>query len=164
MSRRVLVAGVGNIFLSDDGFGVEAVNRLAREALPDGVQAVDYGIRGVHLAYELMNGYDALILLDAVPRGDAPGTVSVIEPVAIPALAAGAPPVDAHGMAPDAVFSLLHTLGGAVGEIWVVGCEPASVDEGIGLSRPVAAAVDGAVQLARELAETVAAGAAVRTD
>jgi hydrogenase maturation protease len=166
--RKVLVAGVGNIFLGDDGFGVEVVSRLAREPLPDGVRVADYGIRGVHLAYELLNGYDALILVDAVPRGEQPGTVSVIEPdlgaITVHDSGSGAPPVDAHGMAPDAVFTLLKTLGGALGEVWVVGCEPVSVDEEMGLSPPVAAAVDGAVRLTRELAETAAAGAAARTD
>jgi hydrogenase maturation protease len=118
----------------------------------------------VHLAYELMDSYDALILVDAMPHGEKPGTVSVIEPSGVPELAGDAPPMDAHGMAPDQVFSLLKTLGGTVGEIWVVGCEPASVDDGIGLSPPVEAAVGEAVRLTRELAETVAAGAAVRAD
>ena len=76
----VLVAGIGNIFLADDGFGVEVAQRLRRPALPDGVRVEDFGIRGVHLAYELLDGYDALVLVDAVPMGEPPGTVAVIEP------------------------------------------------------------------------------------
>src|SRR5262249_13558232 len=80
MTGRTLVAGIGNVFLGDDGFGVEVVTRLAGTPLPDGVRVVDYGIRGMHLAYDLAGGYDAAILVDAVPRGEAPGTVYVIEP------------------------------------------------------------------------------------
>ena len=80
MTRRVLVAGIGNIFLSDDGFGVEVATRLAARTLPDGVRVEDFGIRGVHLAYELLDGYDALVLIDAVPMGEPPGTLAVIEP------------------------------------------------------------------------------------
>jgi hydrogenase maturation protease len=152
---KVLIAGVGNIFLGDDGFGPEVAARLARGPLPAGVRAEDFGIRGLHLAYELLGGYDALILVDAAARGEEPGTVSLIEPDlgAIPAAAPDdGPPVDAHGMSPDAVFALLKRLGGTVSRSWVIGCEPASLEEGIGLSPPVAAAVGGAVQMARELA------------
>lgn len=161
MTRRVLVAGVGNVFLGDDGFGPEVANRLARTELPAGVQVTDYGIRGLHLAYELLNGYDALILLDAMPRGEQPGTLTVLEPVLGPAPVydpgLGAPVVDAHGMAPDAVLALLRTLGGQVGQVRVVGCEPAEVTDRMGLSAPVAGAVDAAVGLARKLAVEAAA-------
>ena len=80
MTSGMLVAGIGNIFLSDDGFGVEVVSRLARAELPDGVRVTDYGISGMHLAYDLASGFDAAILVDAAPRGEAPGTVYVIEP------------------------------------------------------------------------------------
>jgi hydrogenase maturation protease len=159
MSRRVLVAGVGNIFLGDDGFGVEVANRLAGTEFPAGVKVADYGIRGVHLAYELLDGYDALILIDAAPRGEPPGTLSVIEPDfdAIPtADPYSAPLVDAHGMEPDAVFGLLKTLGGQVAQVWVLACEPAEVTDRMGLSAPVAGAVDEAVRLARQLAEAAA--------
>ena len=76
----MLVAGIGNIFLGDDGFGVEVAQRLADRPMPEGVQVADFGIRGVHLAYELLDGYDALVLVDAVPMGEPPGTVAVIEP------------------------------------------------------------------------------------
>ena len=153
---RVLVAGVGNVFLGDDGFGVEVARRLADEALPGWVRVGDFGIRGVHLAYELLEGYEAAILVDAAPRGEAPGTVYVIEPdldgEPDPAVAAGAGVlVDAHGMEPDAVFALLKALGGDIPRLLVVGCEPAEVSERMGLSPPVAGAVDQAVTVVREL-------------
>jgi hydrogenase maturation protease len=153
---QTLVAGLGNIFLTDDGFGVEVVSRLAAAGVPDGVRVVDYGIRGMHLAYDLASGYQTAILVDAAPRGDAPGTVYVIEPdldaapsgpAPLPA-AQASPFFDAHGMQPDVVFSLLGTLTDErPGRILVVGCEPASVEYGMGLSEPVAAAVDEAVRL-----------------
>jgi hydrogenase maturation protease len=159
MTARVLVAGVGNIFLSDDGFGVEVASRLAGTDLPDWVQVVDYGIRGMHLAYDLASadGYQTTILVDATPRGGEPGTVYVIEPELQPqrrtaeAAIAGNPLFNAHGMQPDVVFGMLDMLGGQAGRVLVVGCEPASVDEGIGLSGPVAAAVDEAVLVVLDL-------------
>ncbi|HEY0486475.1 MAG TPA: hydrogenase maturation protease [Mycobacteriales bacterium] len=155
MSPRVLVAGVGNVFLGDDGFGVEVVTRLAGTPLPDGVTVADFGIRGVHLAYELLDGYDALVLVDAVPRGDVPGTLYVIEPdldSIRPAGVGGEPVMDAHGLDPEAVLGLLAALGGRVGRVTVLGCEPADVSERMGLSDPVAGAVDEAVRMARRLA------------
>jgi hydrogenase maturation protease len=155
-AAQTLVAGLGNIFLTDDGFGVEVVSRLAAAGVPDGVRVVDYGIRGMHLAYDLASGYETAILVDAAPRGDAPGTVYVIEPdldgapsgpASLPA-AEASPFFDAHGMQPDVVFSMLGTLTDErPGRILVVGCEPASVEYGMGLSEPVAAAVDEAVRL-----------------
>jgi hydrogenase maturation protease len=156
MTASVLVAGVGNVFLGDDGFGVEVATRLLDTPMPDGVKVADFGIRGVHLAYELLDGYDALVLIDAVPRGDAPGTLYVIEPdldAIEPAGVGGGPVMDAHGMAPDAVLALLAALGGRLGRVWVLGCEPADVSERMGLSEPVAGAVEEAVRLARRLAE-----------
>ena len=154
MTPRVLVAGIGNIFLGDDGFGVEVVRHLAGASLPSRVRVADFGIRGVHLAYELLDGYDALVLVDAVPMGEAPGTLAVIEPEPPAPSAEGddvAPVVDAHSMSPGVVLGMLAGLGGTVRRIVVVGCEPSSVDEGIGLSPPVAAAVDAAVDLCRRL-------------
>jgi hydrogenase maturation protease len=155
MSRgAVLVAGIGNIFLSDDGFGVEVANRLAGESLPPGVSVADFGIRGVHLAYELLEGYDGLVLIDAMPMGEAPGTLAVIEPEADGGRPSGdeqAGVVDAHNMSPDVVLATLAHLGGKVERIYVVGCQPATLSEGIGLSPSVAAAVDGAAELCRQL-------------
>jgi hydrogenase maturation protease len=166
MTRRVLVAGIGNIFLGDDGWGVEVATRLVREALPAGVRVTDFGIRGVHLAYELLEGYDALVLIDAMPMGERPGTVAVLEPDPPARPATGddpAPLFDAHGMNAGVVLAHLAGLGGVVEKIFVVGCEPATLEEGIGLSSPVAAAVDGAVELCRQLAADLMEPAAKET-
>ena len=164
MTGRLLVAGVGNIFLGDDGFGVEVASRLSTAELPDWVRVADYGIRGMHLAYDLASGYDSAILIDATPRGGEPGTIYVIEPERPPAPASGtadasdcaaavsgSPLFDAHGMQPDVVLGVLDMLGAEAGPLLVVGCEPASVDYGIGLSEPVAAAVDEAVAVIMDL-------------
>jgi hydrogenase maturation protease len=144
VTGRVLVAGVGNIFLGDDGFGPEAARRLADSPLPDDVRVVDYGIRGMHLAYDLLDGYDALVIVDAVSRGGEPGDVVVLE-VGEEDLGSG--DFDAHGMEPTAMLASLGSLGGRLPRTYVVGCEPADVTEGIGLSAPVAAAVGRAVEL-----------------
>lgn len=149
MTPRVLVAGIGNVFLGDDGFGVEVVRALAESPLPPDVRVADYGISGMHLAYDLLDGYPILILVDATPRGGTPGTLYVLD--VDPDAVGHSPVVDGHGMQPDAVLALLRTLGGRAGRVLVVGCEPATVDEGIGLSAPVAAAVDGAVRQVRRL-------------
>jgi hydrogenase maturation protease len=138
----VLVAGVGNLFLRDDAFGSEVARRLAHVDLPDGVRVVDYGIRAVHLAHDLLDGWDALVLIDAVPGRGRAGTVRVVE-VEPGELRAGV--LDAHGMDPGSVLGGLGGLGGAVPRTLVVGCEVADVSEGIGLSEPVAAAVGPAV-------------------
>lgn len=150
MSRRVLVAGIGNIFLADDGFGCEVVRRLSAQPLPAQVQLVDYGIRGMHLAFDLLAGYDALVIVDASPRGGRPGDLSVLE-VGPDDLGAGE--LDAHGMEPTAVLGSLGSLGGQLPRTLVVCCEPAETDERIGLSAAVAAAVAPAVSLVRELLE-----------
>jgi len=146
---RVLVAGVGNIFLSDDGFGVEVVKRLSAQPMPEGVKLVDFGIRGVHLAYELLDGYDALVLIDAAPHGQQPGTVSLLEPnmATLPESPASAGIVDPHGMEPTSVFSLLESLDEVPARTVIVACEPADTSDGIGLTEPVAAAVDPAVAM-----------------
>ena len=169
MTGRMLIAGVGNIFLGDDGFGVEVARRLAAADLPDGVRVADYGISGMHLAYDLAEGYETTILVDATPRGGEPGTVYVIEvdtrragatPDQRPAgLGGESPLLDAHGMQPDVVFSMLDLLGADAGRVLVVGCEPASTDEGIGLSAPVTAAVDEAVRVVLDLVRAAAADA-----
>jgi hydrogenase maturation protease len=165
MSGRLLIAGVGNIFLGDDGFGVEVASRLAGAELPAWAHVVDYGIRGMHLAYDLANGYDSMILIDATARGGAPGTLYVIEPdltgVAQDGVtesdAALNPLFNAHGMQPDVVFGMLGMLDAGARQVLIVGCEPASVDYGIGLSEPVGAAVDEAVRLVLELVADAAA-------
>ncbi len=149
-ASRVLVAGVGNIFLGDDAFGCEVVRALAGTSVPDRVEIVDFGIRGVHLAYQLLDGYDLLVLVDAAPRDTAPGTVSLLE-VELDQIeqdtSTAAPLVDAHGMEPVSILTMLASLGGQVARMLVVGCEPESVAEGIGLTEVVAAAVPRAVSL-----------------
>ncbi|MGG2460770.1 hydrogenase maturation protease [Streptomyces sp. RGM 3693] len=155
---RTLIAGVGNIFLGDDGFGVEAVRALGAHALPDGVELVDAGVRGVHLAYRMLDGYATVLLVDAAARGGEPGALYLLD-ATDPADAAARPgntPIDAHHMTPDAVLALLDTLSAGTGarrpeRVLVVGCEPADTTEGIGLSAPVAAAVDEAVRLVLRL-------------
>jgi len=156
MTAKVLVAGVGNIFLGDDGFGVEVASRLEREQLPPGVRVHDFGIGGVHLAFELLDGYDVAILVDAMPRGGEPGTVYVIEPEVDGRTSEGL--VDAHGLEPEAVLALLERLGGGVDRVLIVGCEPATVDEGMGLSTPVAGAVDEAVGVVHSLIAALGEG------
>jgi hydrogenase maturation protease len=151
MAARVLVAGVGNLFLGDDGFGPEVARRLAGRSLPAGVRVVDYGIRGMHLAYDLLEGYDELVILDAAPRGGRPGDVVVLE---VGEGDFGTGEFDGHGMEPTAVLSSLGSLGGRLPRTYVVGCEPADIDEGIGLSPSVAAAVDPAVDAVLRLLAT----------
>lgn len=146
---KVLVAGVGNIFLSDDGFGVEVVRRLAGHPMPEGVTVADYGIRGIHLAYELLEGYDLVVLIDALPRGEPPGTLFVFEPDVDGF--DDVPPLDSHQMDPRAVLGMVAELGGEVGRVLLVGCEPADVGDGIGLSPPVAAVVEDAATMVEEL-------------
>jgi hydrogenase maturation protease len=148
MSGRVMVAGIGNIFLTDDGFGSEVARKLAGGPLPDGVSVVDYGIRGMHLAYDLLDGYDALVVVDALPGKGSPGDLSVLE---IGPDDLGEGELDAHGMAPVAVLASLGSLGGSLPPTYLVGCQPADVGEGMGLTPAVAAAVDGAVQLVHEV-------------
>lgn len=152
MGHEILVAGVGNIFLGDDGFGVEVAKRLASEALPERVRIADFGIRGIHLAYELLDKrYQTTILVDATPRGGKPGTVYLIEPDLYGSGAEETNSPDAHGMNPETVFALLKTLGGNPGHVFIVGCEPACVKKEIGLSPAVARAVEEAIGLIREL-------------
>jgi hydrogenase maturation protease len=148
---RILVAGIGNIFLGDDGFGVEVAQRLSAESFGEGVTVADFGIRGVHLAYELAGGsYDEVILVDAVPRGGAPGTLYAIEPD-MAAAGSDAESADAHSLTPAAVLAWVRRVGGFSGRIVIIGCEPESVEESIGLSAPVAAAIEEAMRMVRDL-------------
>lgn len=151
MTRRRLVAGVGNVFLHDDAFGVEVVKSLAGQPLPPGTEVADFGIRGVHLAYDLLDGCDLFVLVDAAPRGEQPGTVTVLEAEVPEPDPAGAAVVDAHSLTPQAVFALLAALGGRPGRSLVVACEPADVSPGMGLSEPVRDALPHAVQTIRDL-------------
>jgi hydrogenase maturation protease len=146
----VLVAGIGNVFFRDDGFGVEVAQRLARERLPEGVRVVDFGIRGVHLAFELFDPPDLLVLVDATPRGGRPGTLYVIDPDVDPAILEEVEP-DAHAMHPGAVLQSVRQMTGRLPPTRIVGCEPAEIGEGMGLSETVQEAIAPAIALVREL-------------
>jgi hydrogenase maturation protease len=166
MTGRMMIAGVGNIFLGDDGFGVEVARRLADADLPDWVRVADYGISGMHLAYDLAEGFETTILIDASARGEPPGTVYVLElstegrPAPAPDGDVPIPVLDGHGMQPDVVLGMLDMLGADTGRVLLVGCEPASIDARIGLSAPVAAAVDEAVRIVHGLVRSAAGAAA----
>jgi hydrogenase maturation protease len=151
---RVLVAGIGNIFFGDDAFGVEVVRELTGSELPEGVDVVDFGIRGYDLAYAMMDGYAATILVDATSRGNLPGTLYLIEPdpEELANLEIGVP--DGHGLGPVEVLRLVKSLGGDVSRLYVVGCEPQLLgsEEGqIGLSEPVQVAIRQAIEMIRTL-------------
>ena len=174
--ERILVAGVGNVFLGDDGFGVEVVRRLAGRELPEGVEVVDFGIRGLDLAYALQDDYDAVICVDATPRGEKPGTVYLLEPEIEED---GEVALDTHGMDPVKVIKLSRALGARPTRTLVVGCEPQVVPgwrrgvSGTGefetrpyetrayddmlmeLSEPVRVAVEEAVKLVESLVEEI---------
>ena len=148
----ILVAGIGNIFLGDDAFGVEVVRRLANVKLPEAVRVADFGIRGFDLAYALQDGYKTTILVDACPRGAAPGTLYVIEPdlKALDDPEAPQAVVEAHAMNPVSVLRMARAMNIEVKNVLLVGCEPETLggEEGqMGLSAPVEAAVDEAVKL-----------------
>jgi hydrogenase maturation protease len=157
MTPRLLIAGIGNIFLGDDAFGVEVVQRLAQRPQPEGVQVVDFGIRGFDLAYTLMAGLERAILVDALPRGGAPGTLYVLEPGPddLEGPEGGAALIDTHALHPLRVLRLVRELGGVCPPLYVVGCEPASLgseeEPALCLSDPVRAAVDVAVCLVEHL-------------
>jgi hydrogenase maturation protease len=149
---RILVAGLGNIFLGDDGFGVAVAGRLLAHPPPGDVSVMDAGIRGVHLAYTMLEGYDLVILVDAVSRGGTAGTIYVIEPEA-PADGAddSSPVIDAHDLDPAKVLRLVAAMGGSVGRVLLVGCEAGSLNEAGDLSEPVRDAVGRAVDLVETL-------------
>ena len=159
MSKRILVAGIGNIFLGDDGFGVEVIRRLAGRELPEGVEVVDFGIRGLDLAYALQKDYELVVFVDATPRGGEPGTVYLIEPEIVED---GEVVLDTHGMDPVKVIKLSRALGARPTRTLVVGCEPQVVVSGedyddmlMELSEPVRAAVEEAVKLVESLVEEI---------
>ena len=149
---RVLVAGIGNIFLGDDGFGVEVAGRLRAVGAGENADVVDYGIRGLHLAYELASGrYDAAILVDAVTRGGAPGDLYAIEPD-VSAIAPEQLLNDGHGLTPDRVLAWVRMVGSErPTRVVIVGCEPDTLDVAVGLSQRVAAAIDPAMRMIRDL-------------
>jgi hydrogenase maturation protease len=148
---RILIAGVGNIFLGDDAFGVAVAQRLAQAGLPEEVRVVDFGIRGLDLTYALLEDYQSVILVDAAPRGGPPGTLYVLDVGDESPMHAGDPGIETHSMDPARVRRLAAAMGGSVGRLLLVGCEPTSPGESddllAGLSQPVRAAVDEAVSL-----------------
>ncbi len=158
-ANRILVAGIGNVFLGDDGFGVAVADRLWRRELPAGVEVVDFGIRGMDLAFAMQEGYSAVVLVDAVPRGQPAGTLYVIE--VDPEDEDADVAVDAHGMDPVQVMGLVRSLGGRAPRTLLVGCEPqtrmSAEDEDIvaQLSEPVLAAIDPAVKLVESLLQQI---------
>jgi hydrogenase maturation protease len=151
MPARILVAGIGNIFLGDDAFGVEVVRRLGTMPVPDGVTVADFGIRGIHLAYEMLDGYDRVVLVDALPHGGEPGSIALIE-ADTDGIAGEAAP-DGHDMHPAAVLAYVKAIGGTPPPIAVVGCQPATIEEGIGLSDAVEASIDDAVAAVLDLVQ-----------
>jgi hydrogenase maturation protease len=174
VSGRVLVAGIGNIFLGDDAFGVEVVRPVLDQPMPDRVDVVDYGIRGVHLAYDLLDGrYGALVLVDALPMDEPPGTLSVLEvDLDDPQWTSrddepGGDAPDGHGLDPGAVLRLVVQLGVRMSRVVVVGCQPGAVAEDMALTEPVRAAVEPAralvLRIAREEADRLIGEERVRT-
>lgn len=162
-TKRVLIAGIGNIFLADDGFGVEVAIRLANRSFPAGVRVADFGIRGFDLAYALMEGYETTILVDAYPGEGQPGTLFVVESDLEGLDSAGAQQglIEPHAVNPNRVLRMAKTMGGQLGRVLVVGCVPATLgpEEGqMGLSEPVAVAVDEAVKLVDSLVTQILAG------
>jgi len=163
VTKRILIAGIGNIFLADDAFGVEVASRLATRTFPAGVRVADFGIRGFDLAYVLMEGYETTILIDACPGEGQPGTLFLLEPDLQNLNSPGEPQsfVEPHAMNPLNVLRMATNMGGALNRVLLVGCVPATLgpEEGqMGLSEPVAVAVDRAVELVTSLVTRILAG------
>jgi hydrogenase maturation protease len=160
-SDRILVAGIGNIFLGDDAFGVEVVKEMTKSELPEGVNVVDFGIRSYDLAYAIMDGYAATVLVDTTARGNAPGTLYLIE-LDPEGLAKLEEVPDGHSLGPVQVLRLVQSLGGEIPQLYLVGCEPAVLeaeDGEISLSESVRAAVPKAVEMIRTLVNDLRAPA-----
>jgi hydrogenase maturation protease len=161
----ILVAGIGNIFLGDDAFGVEVAQKLLRRPRRPGVRIEDFGIRGLDLVYALTDGCQAAILIDAVPRGDGlPGTLYVLEPN-LDWSDDSPPQIEAHAMDPVKVLRTAVAMGACPKQVFIVGCEPSEVSGGeddgeqpLGMSPPVAAAVDEAVAMVESLVEKLMSG------
>ena len=157
-NQQTLVAGIGNIFLGDDAFGVEVARRLMGYNLPEYVRVVDFGVRSFDLAYAILEDYRATILVDATQRGQPPGTVYLIEPDLRDLEALEGEMIEAHSMNPVKVLAMVKQLGGEPKQLYLVGCEPAVLeteDGYIGLSEPVEAAVDEAIAMIKSLIDKV---------
>jgi hydrogenase maturation protease len=154
---QILVAGIGNAWLRDDGFGGEVAKRMQAMELPDGVSVADFGTGGLDLAYEVMRGYDALILIDATQQdtGEPPGTLYVMETEEgdVDGSIADGDMIDPHSMDPGSVLRFVRYVGGWPGRVAVIGVEPENVEEpGYGLSDSVTAAIEPAIALVLETA------------
>jgi hydrogenase maturation protease len=161
--KRILVAGIGNAWLKDDGFGGEVVKRLESRELPEGAAVFDFGTGGLDLAYELMRGYDALLLIDVRRQGGEPGTLYVMEVLKddVEAGIEDGQIINPHAMDPQTVLRFVKTLGAWPGKVVIVACEPAEVEEmGMGLSPAVQSAVDAAVGVVIETIEQLRTDAA----
>ncbi|MDQ3117696.1 MAG: hydrogenase maturation protease [Verrucomicrobiota bacterium] len=159
--KKILVAGIGNIFFGDDAFGCEVATQLARRPLPEGVRVTDFGIRSYDLAYAIMDDYDAVILVDATPQGAEPGTIYLIEPDIKKLDDLPEEAVNAHSMNPVRVLQLVRSLGGNARWLRVVGCEPAvleSEEGAMGLSEKVQAAVGPAIEMIEGLIQEISNG------
>lgn len=160
--RSILIAGVGNAWLRDDGFGGEVARRLEQHELPDGVTVMDAGTGGLDLAYEVMRGYDGLVILDVSKQGGEPGTLYVMEPEeeSIEGGIEDGEAINPHGMDPQTVLRFVKSIGAWPGRVVVIACEPAQVEEvGWGLSDEVTGAVEHAVELVLETIQELRAGA-----
>jgi hydrogenase maturation protease len=160
--RSILIAGVGNAWLRDDGFGGEVARRLTERELPDGVEVMDAGTGGLDLAYEVMRGFDALVILDVSKQGGEPGTLYVMEPdeESVPGGIEDGDVINPHAMDPQTVLRFVKAVGAWPGRVLVIACEPAEVEAmGWGLSAPVRDAVQRAVDLVFETVAELRAGA-----
>jgi hydrogenase maturation protease len=163
MNPTILIAGIGNIFLGDDAFGVEVARSLARRTLPGEIQVKDFGIRGFDLAYTLLDPWHTVILIDAMPRSQAPGTLFVLEPdlAGLGNLGAAGMDLNPHGMDPLRVLNLAASLGPITSHILVLGCEPKDLGDDLegrmGLSPQVQAVVEQASNMIEELVERILA-------
>ncbi|WP_372789550.1 hydrogenase maturation protease [Paraconexibacter sp.] len=151
--KQILVAGVGNAWMRDDAFGGEVARRLEAAGVPSGVTVLDFGTSGLDLAYEVMRGYDAMLLVDATRQGGDPGTLYVMEPARedVEGSIEDGEMIDPHDMNPQTVLRFVNATGGWPGKVLVIGCEPGEIDEpGLGLSPQVEAAVQRAMTLVLE--------------
>jgi hydrogenase maturation protease len=163
LEKQILVAGVGNAWLQDDAFGGECARRLEARGVPDGVTVMNFGTGGLDLAYEIMRGYDALVLLDASRRGGEPGTLYVLEPdmEELTGPIEDGDVINPHGMDPQTVLRFVGAIGGFSGRVVVIGCEPGEVDDvGLGLTRAVEGAIERALALVSETLDELRTDAA----
>ena len=165
--KRILVAGIGNAWLRDDGFGGEVAKRLGEIELPEEAAVFDFGTGGLDLAYEVMRGYDALVLVDISRQGGEPGTLYVMEASEedVEAGIEDGQMINPHGMDPQTVLRFVKSVGAWPGKVVVIACEPAEVEEmGFGLSDQVRQAVDGAAALVLDTIEELRSEAAYARD